>query len=192
METAAYSQKQRSQQMLFISGRISLDLSHTGGKRTTQGMYFERLHQPKDFSNWLAKSELDLSDVVVSAAELEWAHELREAIWYAAHAIVYSKPIEDVDLEIINRYAAFDMLVLQLNSQGMAHWRHPITVKSILAYIARDAIELIGTDTKARLRECASPRCPLLFVDTSRPNKRRWCSMERCGLMEKTARFRSK
>lgn len=183
---------QKSQKMLFISGRISLDLSHTGGKRTPQGAYFERLHSPEDFSRWLAMSELALNEVSIGEKDLEQVHELREAVWYAAHATVDDKPIESFDLEIINRYATNEALLIHLNDSGLATYTKPINIQALLAHIARDAIELLGTDTKARLRECANPRCPLLFIDTSRPNKRRWCSMERCGLMEKTVRFRSK
>jgi predicted RNA-binding Zn ribbon-like protein len=29
-----------------------------------------------------------------------------------------------------------------------------------------------------------------MFVDTSRPGKRRWCSMELCGNRKKTATYR--
>jgi hypothetical protein len=33
-------------------------------------------------------------------------------------------------------------------------------------------------------------RCSLLFVDTSRSGRRRWCSMERCGNRAKVAAHR--
>jgi predicted RNA-binding Zn ribbon-like protein len=59
-----------------------------------------------------------------------------------------------------------------------------------MATIARDAIELFTSDHAGRIRECANPRCILLFVDTSRPGKRRWCSMDRCGNLAKTRRYR--
>lgn len=192
MEAKVSTDTPSTRKLLFIAGRISLDFSHTGGKRTERAAFFEVLHAPVDFSHWLAQSSLAVDGIHVTEAELALAHELREAIWYAAHAVVYGKQIDELDREIINRHAASDAPVLQLSSEGSAHWEQPLTVKMILSYIARDAIELLGTNAKARLRECANPRCPLLFVDTSRPNKRRWCSMERCGLAEKTARFRNK
>ncbi|HEY3015336.1 MAG TPA: CGNR zinc finger domain-containing protein, partial [Nocardioides sp.] len=50
-----------------------------------------------------------------------------------------------------------------------------------LATIARDAVDLFGSRAAARIRVCASHDCGLVFVDTSRPGARRWCSMERCG-----------
>lgn len=188
----SFQPTQKEQSLLFISGRLSLDLSHTGGKRTQQGAYFERLHQPSDLSRWLSECELALHDVIANKEDLALAHELREAIWYAAHAVAHGKTIAALDRDIINKFASYELPVMQLDKSGALYWQKPIPVRSILAYIARDAVDLIGTETRTRLRECANPQCPLLFVDMSRPNKRRWCSMERCGLMEKTARFRSK
>lgn len=176
---------------LYISGRISLDLSHTGGKRSVQGAAFEQLHTTHDLERWLAGSEINIS-IDIKSKDLDQAHELREAIWYAAHAITQKKDIDSYDREIINQFAAFATPVTQLGKDTVARWSSPTPFQAILSYIARDAIDLLGTKSKERLRECANTRCPLLFVDTSRPNKRRWCSMERCGLMEKTHRFRSK
>ncbi|HEV8279312.1 MAG TPA: CGNR zinc finger domain-containing protein [Streptosporangiaceae bacterium] len=34
---------------------------------------------------------------------------------------------------------------------------------------------------RARIRQCAGPACSLVFGNTSRPGRRRWRSMERCG-----------
>jgi predicted RNA-binding Zn ribbon-like protein len=31
-----------------------------------------------------------------------------------------------------------------------------------------------------------------MFIDHSRPGRRRWCSMERCGNRAKTARYRQR
>ena len=50
-------------------------------------------------------------------------------------------------------------------------------------------IDLVGS---TRLRQCAGDNCALLFLDTSRPGKRRWCSMERCGNRNKVREFRSR
>ena len=57
--------------------------------------------------------------------------------------------------------------------------------------IARDAVELFGSSVVERLRQCQNPACPLLFVDASRPGKRAWCTMRRCGNLDKTARYRT-
>jgi predicted RNA-binding Zn ribbon-like protein len=51
-----------------------------------------------------------------------------------------------------------------------------------------DALDLVR-DSPGRVRECADPRCPVLFLDTSRNRSRRWCSMERCGARAKASAY---
>lgn len=178
--------------MLFISGRISLDLSHTGGVRTEQAKAFEQLHEPQDFSLWLVQSPLSLEVSPVSRRDLMAVYELREAIWYVAHAVQSGTPVNASDRDIINKYATRASIIPRIDQGNTLVWAQPMNVAAILSYIARDAIDLLGSETKHKLRECANPTCPLLFVDYSRPGKRRWCSMARCGSMTKTAKFRNK
>ncbi|MEU6093256.1 CGNR zinc finger domain-containing protein [Streptomyces sp. NPDC047079] len=63
--------------------------------------------------------------------------------------------------------------------------------EELLAAVAREAIELL-TDPRARasLRRCAGDNCPLVYLDTSRGRRRRWCSSETCGNRERVARHR--
>ncbi|MGW1592945.1 CGNR zinc finger domain-containing protein [Streptomyces sp. NPDC002343] len=62
---------------------------------------------------------------------------------------------------------------------------------ALLAVVARDAVDLL-TDPVARasLRRCAGDACPLVYLDTSRGRRRRWCSSEVCGNRERVARHR--
>lgn len=62
---------------------------------------------------------------------------------------------------------------------------------ALLAAVARDAVELL-TDPVARaaVRECEGDNCPILYLDTSRGRRRRWCSSEVCGNRERVARHR--
>ncbi|MGB8474216.1 MAG: CGNR zinc finger domain-containing protein [Candidatus Acidiferrum sp.] len=59
----------------------------------------------------------------------------------------------------------------------------------LLAAVARSGAEIIAEGAKARLRVCSNPSCGLLFYDTSRTGRRRWCSMARCGNRHKVAIF---
>ncbi|MFC4036359.1 CGNR zinc finger domain-containing protein [Streptomyces polygonati] len=63
--------------------------------------------------------------------------------------------------------------------------------EELLAAVARDAVELF-TDPVARtqLRRCAGENCTLVYLDTSRGRRRRWCSSEVCGNRERVARHR--
>ena len=67
----------------------------------------------------------------------------------------------------------------------------PPECAALLAAVARDAVELL-TDPAARasLRQCEGDNCPIVYVDTSRGRRRRWCSSEVCGNRERVARHR--
>ncbi|MFF1714334.1 CGNR zinc finger domain-containing protein [Streptomyces sp. NPDC058268] len=62
---------------------------------------------------------------------------------------------------------------------------------ALLAVVARDAVDLL-TDPAARalLRQCEGDTCPIVYLDTSRGRRRRWCSSEVCGNRERVARHR--
>ena len=51
---------------------------------------------------------------------------------------------------------------------------------------------LFTTADARRLRECASPECGLLFLDLSRPGRRRWCSSNACGGKTRAAAYRQR
>ena len=63
---------------------------------------------------------------------------------------------------------------------------------SALSAVARDAIALFTSADVRRLRECASPECGLLFLDVSRPGRRRWCSSNACGGKARAAAYRQR
>ena len=68
----------------------------------------------------------------------------------------------------------------------------PDPAASALSAVARDAIGLFATADALRLRECASPECGLLFLDLSRPGRRRWCSSNACGGKARAAAYRQR
>jgi CGNR zinc finger/Putative stress-induced transcription regulator len=73
-----------------------------------------------------------------------------------------------------------------------AGWVAPVRATQALSTLAREMIELLSGPFSGRIRECASGDCPLVFVDTSRPGARRWCSMERCGNRHKLRALRAR
>ncbi|MFI6941675.1 CGNR zinc finger domain-containing protein [Streptomyces sp. NPDC050418] len=62
---------------------------------------------------------------------------------------------------------------------------------ALLAAVARDLIELLTDPVAAsRIRQCEGDNCSLVYLDTSRGRRRRWCSSEVCGNRERVARHR--
>lgn len=174
----------------FDAGAVCLDFAHTGG----EGGYakFELFLEPDDLGAWLA--EPPLSAVItepVTGRDLVVAKALRLAIWDAAHAQVAGAPVSMVAGATLNQVAAAEPLVPMLTAAG-ASWAQPVRASQALSTLAREMIELLSGPLAGRFRECASDTCLMVFVDSSRPNARRWCSMERCGNRAKLRAHRAR
>jgi predicted RNA-binding Zn ribbon-like protein len=174
----------------YDAGAVCLDFAHTGG----EGQYakFETLHEPGALASWLAEPPLSaVLTVPLTDRDLVRAKALRQAIWEAAHARAAGQPLPDDAVATINAAAAEAPLVPQLIADA-ARWAPPVRVAQALSTIAREMIELLSGPLAGRIRECASDTCPMVFVDSSRPGARRWCSMERCGNRHKLRALRER
>ncbi len=52
--------------------------------------------------------------------------------------------------------------------------------------LAAATLDVFSRD-RASVRRCGNPACTLLFLDTSKSGRRRWCSMQTCGNRAKVA-----
>jgi predicted RNA-binding Zn ribbon-like protein len=174
---------------IFRSGRLCLAFCATVGERWRRG--FERLPSPGALAGWYAEARAADVPVPVTGADLDSARTVREAIYRAARALIDGRPAADEDEHIINRAAAAPPPVPCMN-RGVATLTAagPDPAASALSAVARDAIALFTTADARRLRECASPECGLLFLDVSRPGRRRWCSSSACGGKARAAAYR--
>lgn len=174
----------------FKGGRTCLDFAATVGERWRRS--FERLRTPDDLARWLVQAPLLETAPQVSELELEQARALREAIHRTAKLAGNGWPATD-DVELINRIAAAPPLQPELSSDArQVTWASERPVRAALSTVARDAIDLLSGPLSVRVRECAAPDCALLFLDTSRPGRRRWCAMAACGNRAKTQSYRDR
>jgi len=172
----------------FKAGRTCLDFAATVGERWRRS--FERLRAPDDLTRWLVQSSLLETAPVVSDVELDRARALREAIYRSAKLGGVGNPACE-DIELINRIAALAPLAPRLSADARAVvWASEHPVAAALSTIARDAIDLVSGPLASRVRECAASDCALLFLDASRPGRRRWCAMAACGNRAKTKSYR--
>lgn len=168
-------------------GRLCLDFAISGGPGEV-ARRFERLHAPEDLARWLAWCPLRVEGARVTADDLADADVLRPAIFAAAGAAAHGQPIAEADAATVERFAARAPLVPALGGG----YRSP-TAAAALSDIARDAIAMLSDPAqRARLRECAGERCPLVFYDDSPANRRRWCSPVRCGDRERARAYRAR
>jgi predicted RNA-binding Zn ribbon-like protein len=174
----------------FKAGRTSLDFAATVGERWRRS--FERLRGPEDLGRWLVEAGFLETVPAVTQRELDLARALREAIYRTAKLAGSGRPATD-DVDLINRVAATPPLEPRLAAGGrVVEWVSDRPVAAALSSLARDAIELISGPLARRVRECAAPDCALLFLDSSRPGRRRWCAMAACGNRAKTKSYRQR
>ena len=171
----------------FRSDRLCLDFVSTLGSRRT--LKLERLKAPSDLKRWAREAGMGELQRA-STTELARALQLREAI----HALVAAEALKQpASIAVLNRAAAHPPLVPQLDQAGdSSTWLPSASVDQVLSTIARDAIDLQSGSLRTRVKECAGIDCTILFLDTSRPGTRRWCSMEVCGNQLKSASLRAK
>ncbi|WP_098024340.1 ABATE domain-containing protein [Streptomyces sp. st115] len=175
----------------FDPGALCLELLPTGGPGPLA--YFEVLNEPADLVRWAEESRLPdglaavagdglaVDGLAVSRAEVADARALRDALWRLAEGYVRGAPPGPDDLATLNDAAAHPPLTARLTADGGRAWAAGGTGTGLLSTVARDAVDLFTGAHAHRIRACGAHDCRLLFVDTSRPGKRRWCSMERCG-----------
>ncbi|OEJ25601.1 zf-CGNR multi-domain protein [Streptomyces agglomeratus] len=180
---------------LFDPGALCLELLPTGGPGLLAR--YEVLHEPADLVRWAERSRLPAGLApAVSASELVDAHTLRDALHRLATDRAHGRALGASDLDVVNRFAAREPLVARIDVGAgvgaVRAWAPGATGSQLLSTVARDAIDLFTGPYARRIRACGSHDCSLLFVDTSRPGRRRWCAMERCGNRSKARAHRAR
>ncbi|MET8446972.1 CGNR zinc finger domain-containing protein [Streptomyces sp. NPDC005209] len=179
-------------ELRFDAGRICLDLLTTTHPE-------ERLDSVEPLRAWIVGSGLVPAGTPLAHADASWLvafRELRGQIRQLVHnELAADGRSYDLALARVNEIARTappapravrgddGTLVRELDG--------PPECAALLAAVARDAVELL-TDpvTWAAVRECEGDNCPIVYLDTSRGRRRRWCSSEVCGNRERVARHR--
>ncbi len=173
----------------FIAGCPALCLVDTLGDRAGPG--HEKLPDPRALEAWLAQA-IPLAEPVCGLTErhLRTVRLLREAIHRCGLRMMHGEPPALRDLAVLNRAAAYPPPRPRLRNNVLADVAdHPF--EASLSLLAADALRLLVPPLGARIRRC--PGCAMMFVDTSRPGKRRWCSSATgCGNREKVRNLRAR
>jgi predicted RNA-binding Zn ribbon-like protein len=182
MATVAY-------ELRFDAGRISLDLLATTHPE-------ERLDSTEVLCAWIVGSGLVPDGTDLTHADPSWLVGFRE-LRVRIGQLVRGAPGHAYDLALahVNDVArAAPPAPRAVRDEDGALVREldgPPGCAALLGAIARDAVGLL-TDPVARaaIRECEGDNCPIVYLDTSRGRRRRWCSSEVCGNRERVARHR--
>ncbi|MEU0033494.1 CGNR zinc finger domain-containing protein [Streptomyces sp. NPDC006333] len=179
-----------SYELRFDSGRICLDLLATTHPE-------ERLDTVDRLRVWITRSGLVPAGTPLTAADPSWLvgfRELRGQVAQLVRGELDGRPAETALARVNARALAAPPAPSAVRAEdgSLRRGLHtPPGCPGLLAVIARDALELL-TDPAARasLRQCAGDNCPIVYLDTSRGRRRRWCSSEVCGNRERVARHR--
>ncbi|GAA1387560.1 CGNR zinc finger domain-containing protein [Catellatospora chokoriensis] len=179
----------------FDPGTLWLDLLVSGGPGELA--VFETLHAPADAATWsgLCRLRLDPARVHVTAGELAALVRLRDGLWELAWALTRGHPVSPGIAALVDDAAAQPSPAPRLRATGLGfarEWTLPVTGTQLLSAVARDVVDVLTGPHADRVRECGGHRCGLVFLDTSRPGSRRWCSMERCGNRSKVRALRER
>ncbi len=173
----------------FRAGNV-LATRFTGTLSERHGVAVERIPVPHRLVDWLALNGLAVDSC--TAAQLELARELREAVHAAATAAATQDELPASAVEVINACSAQGRAAATLTPERNRHWRlGSASVDDALGVVAADAISVIAGERDGRLALCASPTCRAVFLDTSQSRTRRWCDMNTCGNRQKKARLKA-
>ncbi|MFI7414664.1 CGNR zinc finger domain-containing protein [Streptomyces sp. NPDC049627] len=180
-------------ELRFDAGRICLDLLATTHPE-------ERFDSVDVLRAWITGAGLVPPGTPLAHADDSWLvafRELRGRIGQLVRGSLNPEPWPSYDIALarVNDIArTAPPAPRAVRGEGGVLVREldrPPECAALLGALARDAVELL-TDPLARagLRECAGDNCPIVYVDTSRGRRRRWCSSEVCGNRERVARHR--
>jgi predicted RNA-binding Zn ribbon-like protein len=179
-------------ELRFGAGRVCLDLLAT----THPG---ERIGSVEVLRAWIEGSGLVPPGTELGHADATWLLGFREVRgltgqlvrgWLTPGALPYDRALARVN-EFARAAPPAPRAVRGRDGLLVRELAAPPSCAALLAAVARDAVELL-TDPVARagLRQCEGDNCPLVYLDTSRGRRRRWCSSEVCGNRERVARHR--
>ncbi|GGX57431.1 CGNR zinc finger domain-containing protein [Streptomyces noursei] len=175
----------------FDPGALCLELLTTGGPGPF--LRYEVLNEPADLAAWADRSRLTPTPALeISAAEVTDARRLRDALFRVVLAHARGEPHPPGDIKTINEAAARPALAPAITPAGKRKWAGNPSGTHLVATVAQDAVELLTGPFAHRIRTCAAEDCHLVYVDTSRPGRRRWCSMEHCGNRHKMRALRAR
>ncbi|MGW4060864.1 CGNR zinc finger domain-containing protein [Amycolatopsis sp. NPDC004747] len=166
------------------AGRLCLDFIRTLRYRGTPSEA-EELPDAAAWGAWIDR--FGPFAAPVRPASAEEARVIREAI----HELLTASARASTR-QRLNRVAALPVPAPALTPSGELRWQAGDPASAMLALLARDALELVTSPEFARVRRCEGARCGALFLDTSRPGTRRWCSMGVCGNQAKKSTYRAK
>lgn len=174
---------------IFIGNDRAVDFVNT--RIMVKGACADLLGEPGALRDWFAEAGLPIGGEI-DAAGHHAALRLRGAIAGLFSAFREGEAPSRQTMNIINAHLAAHSARHCLAYDREAGYRlteadERRSLPKALATLAYAAAMLVVETRQGALKACAADNCVLIFKDTSKGQKRRWCSMEICGNRAKAA-----
>jgi len=189
----------------FLGGNLSLDFVNTVHDRHEESLR-DLLLNYLDLVTWvyLADAINDSQKEILLKIGLENqgsadqiykdALQLREAFYDFIVNLINQDEAFTTNIQLINQWLSrtfSNLELVQLNGHFVLDWNtENFELESILWPIIRAFVDLVTSEDINCIKQCGN--CGYLFVDKSKNNSRKWCSMEICGNRVKARRFAKK
>ena len=186
-----------------VGGPVCLDFTNTI-KHRYEEPYVDYLSGSEEWLIWTKRSAL-ITDVelkliqrhvqqnpIKSQKEMQVVIRTRESIYQIFKSISHDQkpPPESLQLFTEKLHFAFKRISLTIgvNRKVSESWSDKVVdLLTPLAPIVKSAYELLNSNTLKRVKDCKN--CGWLYLDKSKNNSRKWCSMLTCGSSDKARRY---
>jgi predicted RNA-binding Zn ribbon-like protein len=177
-----------------VAGNAALDFANTALAADGDDPAGDVLASVDVFLAWCRHVGLELNPAGAGdgRAVLRELHRLRRAILAIALAIADGAEVPESAVEDLRGIHAEGLRRASARATPSLQWSWPDASPARHAeyLLADQAVELFRHGPLPRLKACDD--CRFAFVDTTKNNSRRWCSMDDCGKDAKMARYIAK
>jgi predicted RNA-binding Zn ribbon-like protein len=202
-----------------LTGEPALDFVNTGSRLLERhadpaaaeaagyGPFGDRLGSYADLVTWAERAGVIASDLGRSlrarasreaargTAVLRRARDFREALYRILTAEIVGQEPSSADLDVLQsaaREAGSHRELARTPDGYMLLWPDTGDLGRVIWPVATDALDLLLSTERARVKRCASDDCNWLFWDASKNRSRRWCEMSACGNRAKARRYQER
>ena len=181
---------------VFLGGHAAIDFANTG--IAERDRVIELLNSWQDVQRWLDGAGLSAAPGKPSPDGLEKVRKFRDEWRSALERFSQGQPVGGSFLQRLNEHLAPDVFSERLVQGQKGTFRTERSDSALLgerwmlACMARQIANLLVEVDFTRIHRCANPACILYFNDTTKNQRRQWCSNALCGNRHKVAAFRER
>ncbi len=196
--------KKHSGNLTLLGGRLCLDFINTLDWRG-RDLPVEYINSYADVIQWAAYIKIITSaqkKKIISLAgknkeianeAFEKSIELRELLHTIFKSVEKGKKIKNKFLNMLNNYLHHTCSCIEIkdltNDFELEAYVNPKDLISLLNPIVWDAVRLLTSLDRLRIKSCTDKMCGWMFLDVSKNKSRQWCDMKSCGNRAKARKF---